>query len=42
LKDSDVSVLEQEYGNQELVQEGLKVLEKLIKWLQSKEVIDGN
>jgi hypothetical protein len=41
LKDSDVSVLEQEYGNQEHVQEDLKVLEKLIKWLKSKEVIDG-
>jgi 3-deoxy-D-arabino-heptulosonate 7-phosphate (DAHP) synthase len=28
LKDSDVSVLEQEYGSQEHVQEDLKVLEK--------------
>jgi hypothetical protein len=46
LKDSDVSVLEQEYGSQEHVQEDLKVLEIGLKWLKKSErrnrFVDGN
>jgi chorismate mutase len=41
LKDSDVSVLEQEYGSQEHVQEDLKVGGNELKWLKKKRKKTG-
>jgi chorismate mutase len=41
LKDSDVSVLEQEYGSQEHVQEDLKVWKKGLKWLKKAKEETG-
>jgi chorismate mutase len=37
LKDSDVSVLEQEYGSQEHVQEDLKGWGNRLKWLKKRK-----
>jgi chorismate mutase len=46
LKDSDVSVLEQEYGSQEHVQEDLKVLGNRVEMVEKSErrnrLVDGN